>query len=260
MRRPHRAVGTIAVVAAAWISASAAAQSAPTVPSAFERAAGHFKAEQYDLAAPLFHEAYKADPRPVFLFNAALAEQRAGQLEAARRHFEAVLAIEGVHPKIAERSRAALAEIDQVSAKPVASEPPPAVKPQGAPPAAPSPPPRVKQEEPPQGWRSPVGWGGVGVGVLLAGVGGWMVSVALADDQALRDRLTRVEGKVAGLDSASYRQERDDIASRWNLGVGLAGLGVLAGATGVWMLATAPDGARVTLWQDGRGLSLKLAF
>ena len=105
--------------------------------------AGNFKE-----AAELYHTAFKLDPRPAFLFNAARSEQRIMLLDAAELHFKQVMELEGLDA--ATRSRVAMhlqeiatvrAALAAAQAAVVATKSPEDGQPQGQPGAKPETPP-----------------------------------------------------------------------------------------------------------------------
>jgi tetratricopeptide (TPR) repeat protein len=247
----------------------AAAQTpAPPARSAWELAAHHYKNGEYAKAAPLFHTAFEMDPQPVYLFNAALSELKAGQLPEAERDFNRVLGLKDVHPKIAERARESLAELEAARDREAAGRPP-LEKPEGAPPpeekpragepqqAARSPPVAVSRTG---SWRPAVGWGLVGTGALLVGVGVWL-QVAASREAADLDSLVgkKSGGLVAGIDYQSYSRRMDSVDRDRLLGWSGIGVGLVAAGAGLW-LALGEDAARATLSPSPGGAVLTLGF
>ncbi len=104
----------------------------------------HYQAGEYDAAAQALESAYALDPKPLFLFNVAQAQRKAGHAEAALASYRRFLAVAGQSPLVpeAEQHVAALAaEVERAHAPPPA--PPPTVEPPPAPPPAVEPPPAV---------------------------------------------------------------------------------------------------------------------
>ncbi len=226
----------------------------PADKTAFKRAAAHFKAGEYAQAAPLFHIAYTANAKPVLLFNAALSEQRADQLEAAARDYRRVLKLKDVHPKIMARTRKELALVEATLAtrKPSLPAPQP-VK------GAPETPTTVRKDA--AGWQGPAGWAGVGVGAALVGVGGWLLT-GVAAEQAELDDLTAQQdgGKVKGISYEEYHRRDQDNASNEALGIVSLATGLCAVGGGAWLLLSQPDSTALHLRPHGRGLALRVSF
>ena len=254
----------------------------------FEEAVAHFKAGEYARAAPAFHIAYSRDSKPVLLYNAALSEQRSDQLDLAQRDYKRVLSRTDLHPKIAERARAGLAEVEAaiaaranpstgaVETQPkaaAAATPAPTPAPTAAPPSVPPAPASAKPATAPVdaavdagsagNWQGTAGWAGVGIGAVLTGVGGWLLASWSADEAAFLKGLERKDGKVTNLSNEAFRSKWDELGGQHNLALATTISGVVFAGAGVWLLLTAPSPNTpntLTLRPTGRGAALCLRF
>ena len=71
----------------------------------------HYQEGRFQKAAELYHDAFKTHPEPAFLFNAARAEMRDFQLDAAERDFRRYLELPGVDEAGQRRANVHLDEI-----------------------------------------------------------------------------------------------------------------------------------------------------
>ena len=78
----------------------------------YELGAKSFKAKRYGEAAIAFDAAYRLDPTPTLLFNAARSYQLGGQLVAARARYQSLIQAEGVDPVTRRKSANAMAQLD----------------------------------------------------------------------------------------------------------------------------------------------------
>ncbi len=76
----------------------------------------YYKKGDFKSAAARFLEAYRIDPRPEYLFNAARSEQRGMQLDKARKHFEELLKLAGLGAQVKSRATMHLQEIKAIQA------------------------------------------------------------------------------------------------------------------------------------------------
>ncbi len=107
-------VAAVAVPLAAFGQAGGAADAGgETALSAHKLATHMYKTGDFKEAAKLYHTAYRLDPQPAFLFNAARSEQRLMMLEVAEAHFKELIALPNLDA--ATRSRATL-HLDEVKA------------------------------------------------------------------------------------------------------------------------------------------------
>lgn len=228
----------------------------------------HYKKEEYAKAAALFMQAYSIQQNVFFLFNAARAEQRAMNLDAAEKHFKACLDTAGAPDKVLSRSRLHLAEIESVRAALAKAraeeERKNAAKLAQAQKAAQTAAAALKQknEEPVDAWKTPAGWAAVGVGGALLGVGGWLALSYAADQEALNEKthITNDDGKVIGIDFETYDGEQARLNDRafWRSTLLVTGAAV-AGA-GAWMLLTAPEQRSSLRLVPAGGRSLALVW
>lgn len=303
LARGTRSLLTVAAILSLAIAATASAKPELTP---FEEAVAHFKAGEYARAAPAFHIAYSRDSKPVLLFNAALSEQRSNQLELAQRDYKRVLSRTDLHPKIAERARKGLAEVEAALAaagkgppeplqpKPEAGitapvapkpEPEPAAKPAPKPepnpapkpaptaaaPARPAPGPAADAKgarPPPVGvkagasatWQATAGWAGVGLGAVLTGLGGWLLTSWSADETAFLDSLERKDGKVVNLSGEAFQGRWDELGSQRNVALATTIGGLAVAGAGAALLLTTSASKSATLLPAGRGVALRLLF
>ena len=246
-----------------------------------------YKAGDFKKAAELYHTAYKIDPQPAFLFNAARSEQRLVMLDVAEKHFKQLLALKDLDERTRTRTKMHLQEIAAVrkamavaqakaaalaakAAANPASKPPakPANKPVAKPAAATAPKPAaaaipaVTATAGDGAWKAPAGWASLGTGVVLTGLGGWLLISYLGDQATLDEQREKLgpDGKVVGISHEKYEQDQQALWTRRGLGYGAAGVGLAAVGVGAWMLLTAPADATVTLAPAGRGVTLAWRF
>ena len=278
-----RAVPRRVVASAALLATTALALASTPAPAAsrakaaqalayFDRGAKLYRRGKYAESAPMFLRAWSTHSVPDYLFNAARAEHRSGQITTAREHYQVCLGLPRLNPTIRKRARA---HIDEIEAQLAAKKPPPPAKPQTkklpvAPPAAPAKPvgpttasPAVQQTDAAAGsWMRPVGWVALGGGLLAGGLGAWLL-ISHGDDQAALDKqLTQQngDGLITGIDHLSYSDEQTRLHQDRRLAVGsLVAAGALA-AVGGWMLWRAPDTATAVVLGDGLGVALQTRF
>ena len=239
------------------------------------------KAQREDpkLAASLYLDAYKLAPsRPELLFRAAVAEQQAGDLTAAKTRFEEYLA--KAPASAGERSQAQ-ARLDSIRRKlnPQAvmepqpevvpqpkPEPKPEVKPEPKaevkPEPKPEPKPLVQPEviRPPIGVQAPAveparwpGWALVGTGGALV-ISGLVVYLgASSANKQLQSDLagTNAGGLINGLTHEEAAARASSINTTMGVAAGLTGAGIAAAGVGTWLLVRTPARAAVVVPQPG---------
>ena len=228
-----------------------------------------YKTGNFKQAAELYHTAFKIDPQPAFLFNAARSEQRLMLLDVAEKHFKQVLQLKGLDERTRSRAKMHLQEIAavrKVVASAKASSAKPATPPAGKNEARPAP---TKPVMPSttlaagQGtWKAPAGWASVGTGAVLTGVGAWLLISYMSDQTALDERQDKVngDGKVLGISYDKYEEEQQALWTRRGLGIGATGVGLAAAGVGAWMLLTAPEDNPVAILPTARGALLVWRF
>ena len=256
------ALATLFAPAVSWADDERATGSDAAGRELREAAKVHYDARRYEKAATLYHAAFDVTRNPAYLFNAARAEQRAYQLDKAERDFNTYIRVAPSDSDGITRARLHLSEIhDARSAfakqgkegKP--SDPPAEQegKPSGAPslpaekkPAAPSTvmqpapfPPRPANAEAGSGWRGPVGWAGVGLGVAGVAIGAWVLVDADLASTDLDKKLYAQGGPSLSYAAADAETRR--INERLLLGWGVAGAGVVCVAAGTWLLLRGDD-------------------
>ncbi|HEV3031547.1 MAG TPA: tetratricopeptide repeat protein, partial [Polyangia bacterium] len=134
-------VGIIGSAATLGGAAARAEEAAPDkdlklAKESFEAAQTAFVREEYEEAADKFLNAFEHKPFPAFLFNAAVAFEKAKRLDQAKEYFERYLAIDpGAND--AAQVKARIDALTKVLSPPVAPPPPPSAPPvAGAPPPA----------------------------------------------------------------------------------------------------------------------------
>ncbi|GEM_PF-1021792 len=238
----------------------------------------HYKKGNFKEAAPMFHQAYKLQPRVEFLFNAARCEQRSMQLDAAEKHFQQCLEHKDAPPQVIRRATVHLGEIRSMKAalnkanakaEKARAEADAAKKAAANIAAGKTASGRVKAARKPLNpWKEPAGYGAVGLGVVMLGVGGYLAAT-YASGQADLDAKTeqRDDAKlVVGIDWQSYETEQNDLNGTAAMRTTLLLAGTAAAAAGVWMLLTAdeledPAAPKVSLVPtSGRSVALTLQF
>lgn len=137
---------------------------------AFEKGLGYFNAEEYELALPLFEEAYEASAhRPPAIFMLAQCERMLKRYDRAIAHYREYLATKPPPEDAAkvEKTIDLLLELEKKAAVTIAPKPPPppppiATTPIAAPPIAPI------EDEDDSLWESPIFWIGAGAVALIA--------------------------------------------------------------------------------------------
>mgnify|MGYP002630298541 CR=1 FL=1 len=217
----------IACMAPGHRAAAADAQTSEAALGALKLAQLEYRNGNYAEAARLFHRAYDLDPVGDYLFNAARAEQRVFDLDAADRDFARFLALPSGSDEGKRRARLHLEEVratrDQLTrakaverkavearlraeaearqaaeehASPTPTAPPPAATAAAAdqPPAVGTPAATEAQVgaqalAPMDGsWKRPAGWAALGAGVLAAAAGAWLWLSVEADQRDLDAR------------------------------------------------------------------------
>jgi hypothetical protein len=151
----------LTVLCAALVASQAHADRA-AARALWKHGTDEFLHERWDGAIAAFESAFREEPSPVFVFNLAQAQRRAGRSADAVRSFQRFIDLSKSDPKfVAEREEASqsIRELEQVSAK--TSLPAAALAP---------------TVEAPQHSRWPV-WFGVGVGGAV--VAGGVVAIAI---------------------------------------------------------------------------------
>ena len=167
-------------------------------PATAKQAASHlakvarfyYQQSNYGKAAGRFHDAFKLDKRPEYLFNAARAAQRGAALAEAARDFKACLRLKSNNGVMRRRAQQHLREIERARASLAKFLPPDDAK--ETPPAG-APAKRYPNEV--SGVSSVVasdvenrnslwpiiGWSGVAVGAIGAGVASWALTRPTSD-------------------------------------------------------------------------------
>jgi hypothetical protein len=141
LRSSQALVVVIGLVILAAAGRARAEEAAPdpelkAAKESFEAAQASFVREEYDKAADQFLKAFEHKPFPAFLFNAAVAFEKAKRLDQAKEYFERYLATD---PGASDAAQVK-ARIDAIT-KVLAPPPPPVTPPEApAPPAAGAPP------------------------------------------------------------------------------------------------------------------------
>ncbi len=263
-----RTLAQCLLVLALAAGGASAEEGQDTALSAHKLATHMYKSGNFKKAAELYHTAFKIDPQPAFLFNAARSEQRAMLLAAAEEHLRQVLALKGVDSLTRSRSELHLQEVIAVRKALASAE----AKGTNAPTEgvrASSPPPKPAKEPAATavvvkegGWKGSAGWASLGAGAILAGLGTWLLISYLGDQAALDERHEALDdnGLVADISYAEYKQEQGSLWTRRGLGMGAAGAGLAAMGAGAWMLMTAPADRPVAIVPAPGGATLAWRF
>jgi len=116
----------------------------------------------------------------------------------------------------------------------------------------------------PDAWKNTAALPTIGAGVVIAGVGGWLLSSWLSGQSEL-DALyeDKKDGKVVGIDYETYESRQTALNTDGRIAAGVTALGVVALGAGSWMLATAPKKADKAAWSitpTGRGALFTARF
>ncbi len=238
----------VTCLCALWLALTATAQT----PSVKDRAAaasimakGELDAGRFAKAAELYHQAFAIDPaEPGYLFSAARAADKGGDLPAAERDYTAFL--KSAPPKhekyesaqnylLDVRSRIAQAlylQVQEMKAKEEAAKAQAAADPAkmsaaATPAAKPVTSPVVTKPAPPgDTWKKPTGYAALGLGVVGIGLGAALIVSGNSDGKT-----AAATGDVDAGRSANGKVMTGGVA----LGVGAA-----VAAVGGWLWWTAP--------------------
>lgn len=232
-------LGTRAPAAADEASAGAAM-------GALKLAKHYYDKKDFARAAARFHEAWSIDPNPAFLFNAARAEMRSFQLDAAEKHFRQYLGLKGID---AAGRRRAQVHVEEIAAQRKLL----AAKRRPAPTAAPAT--AVVKTDAPD-WMTIGLWAGSGVALVAAGGLYWSARSARDDTNKL---VVNKEWELK-----DHNEQVEAQAMRRNIAVGAAvagaGLAVWAWLNGSAAAGDAAAALQVAPWHDGRGLAMRTRF
>ncbi len=231
-----------------------------------KQALDYFLKGQHAVAIDLYHKAFLLDPRAEYVYGQARAEHEIGQLDAAEKHYEAVVTTlppgHEIHIKAAHH-------LDRLRRARVAP-PQPGPTTEGAPAENKREPAEglrsndvamartvTPTEAAPDAWKHAAGWVSLGVGAL--GLGTATVLFAKARDEQTDLEKTVADRRITFKD-ATVRQ--DEVNGHLYRSEVTAGVGLAVVALGAWWLWTAPRGAQVTLvpsWEQ-RGVRLAWRF
>jgi PEGA domain-containing protein len=141
-RRTRLGLALVVGLLASVLGARASAEDAPDkdlklAKESFEAAQTAFVREEYEKAADRFLNAFEHKPYPAFLFNAAVAFEKAKRLDQAKEYFERYLSTD---PGATDAGQVR-ARIDALTKLLLPPPSPPATAPAAAPPPVPLPPP-----------------------------------------------------------------------------------------------------------------------
>ena len=140
---PSRLV-LVAVLVGLGLAGRARAEEAPdaelkAAKESFEAAQSSFVREEYEKAADQFLKAFEHKPFPAFLFNAAVAFEKAKRLDQAKEYFERYLATDPGASDAAQ-VKARIDALTKVLSPPPPPPPPPPPEAAAPPPSTPAPP------------------------------------------------------------------------------------------------------------------------
>jgi len=218
------------------------------------------KAGDYKLCAEMYQQCYRLDPSFLgYLYSAARCAQKGGQLDLAEKHYREFISRSpaehllrpraDVHMKELMQARRVAAEkqalAEKVAAEKAAAEKAKAVAPKPTMVSKPI----VTARNGDAGVRKPAsvmsgralrGWIGVGGGVVMAGVAGWLAWRAKSDFDDLKVAITMPSG-TSLIDSITHAEavERNDaIRSGTTMAAITGGLALAAAGAGAYLLLT----------------------
>lgn len=257
-----------ATVARAQVDKSA------TIKLLFDKAEDARKAGDFRKAAAIWHQIYLQDPsQPMSLYNAALMEEKAGDLEAAARHLREFLSVtDASHPRhalakvrlqavVAKHQAAQNARVaEQLLAEKRTREAAAKTQGAGAGPSAAAVATQDSTASTTPGWIAVIGGGAA---LATAGV---LYGLGVAEDSDVRQRYADGELTQTEAQSAIEDLQRNDLIYAGVAGVGAIGVGV-----GVYLLTrsrrTGGEGEkpsdstfRVAPWIGASGLTAVYMF
>ncbi len=227
--------------------------------------------KNFKACAEFYHQAAALDPsQGGYLYSAARCEQKSQQYAAAAKNYRRFLKGADESSGLAAKARSHLAECQRALEKRRAHQ---AALRLAAQRAAARKAAAQAAKARGKGAGSGVGvnkgaaaptnvtaWSTIGGGVVLAGVGGWLLVSAAGIISDLEPKLRPgAGGTIDGIsyDDATAEQSRANV--RQGTGIALIAAGVVAGGVGAWMLLDSPK-RRVTLVPTGRGGLLRVSF
>ncbi len=286
----HHIVGILALmVALTGLASTATAQAelskAEQAAAVSLAARTKYKEGNYKTCAAMYREAFTMDPAQVgYLYSAALCAQKAGNLEAAQRDYQKVLGLQKSDDPYAAKARKHIGEVRAAliakqradaarrraewQRKQAAAKAERKRKAAAAAAAA-----RKRAADAKKGatarpsWYRPVGWGSVGVGIVAAGLGGWLLVDGMSAVETLQGQLddTDAHGKIVGIHRDQALTDEAAARDQQKLGGGILAAGVVVAAVGTYLLqpaapAKTPRRATLAPAAGGRGLIYTLRF
>lgn len=245
-----------------WFAVACPAQAAESeaAAAAYKLALHHYEAEAFDKAAPLFHQAFAIRPEPVFLYNAARAEERGGHTETAVNTYRKLLALSDIPEKMADKAREHLATAEAEVAKRRAARERAQAE-QAAALAREQEAARLRAAEEAASTRKMIGWASAGTGLVLLGGAAWLLASWSSDQAALDEKVAdRVDGMVVKTSFEAYTAEQDRVDRLGVMGASAAGLGAAALGLGAWMLLSTDEPTAVAVMPEPRGARLVVRF
>lgn len=224
-----------------------------------QAARAKFKEQRFGVCAAMYREAFGLDRGQVgYLYSAALCEQKATNFAAAERDYRTVLGLVGPEHALAGKARGHIAEVraalvakQQADAhkrkvereKKLFAEA--AARKQRAAQAKSAAAAKARQKAagnvsfaPQPSWQRPVSWASIGLGIVAAGIGGFLLVDGMSDMELLQKDLEKTEnGLIVGVHRDDARSRQEDAQGKQKLGGGVVAVGVGIAAVGAWLIA-----------------------
>jgi hypothetical protein len=209
----------------------------------YDAATAAYNAKDFATAARELEAAYHDDPNPKLLYAWATAERVGGHCDKAIELYRKYLYTD-LTPTQADDARKKIAQCEQTLPKPVKHEPPP------PPPSPPPPPPEAPRRD--YRWYADP----TADALTAAGVIGTIVGVAFV----VQSSNTAATAGMAP-DLPTYYSRLDNATTQRRIGLTALGVGVAAGAAGVYFYIRHGREHRAAIVRsDGRSISIGVRF
>jgi tetratricopeptide (TPR) repeat protein len=237
LRRMSRYLGIFIVISV--IGTSPVYADTGIARKAYEKGMVSYNLQRYDDALVLFQRSYEEKQDPIFLFNIGQCQRQLGQYAAAARSYRTYVSQLPDAPNRDQAMRLA-EKMDEADREAKAKTPPTGVMSlQAASAAAPDPAAAAPQavDRPARWYRSPLGWSLLGGGLVVAAVGGGLLSHGVDLDHQIASASSRAQAQDLANDRDRFRPA----------GIALLVVGSAAAVSGVIVFGVAAKRSRPQL-------------